>query len=210
MPSISPMTAIPSSHPTITGSIASVSISGSITEEVSKADVDSLTSELASIYGVPTSEVEIDVDFVTSGTLDVTIPSGVSDEEVVRGLEESISDVLGVHTSDVVVTIGEGGTVVYSVTGASYDDISVIQNKTADELFASQVDEDLKDNASPIAVDSAKADPDIEVVISATIDTSEADITVNVIEALTNLTESYGFTNVTSEGIFINLHCKYD
>ena len=154
--------------------------------------------------------MEIGIDYVTSGTLDVTIPSGVSDEEVVRGLEESISDVLGVHTSDVVVTIGEGGTVVYSVTGASYDDISVIQNKTADELFASQVDEDLKDNASPIAVDSAKADPDIEVVISATIDTSEADITVNVIEALTNLTESYGFTNVTSEGIFINLHRNYD
>ena len=205
MPSISPMTAIPSSHPTITGSIASVSISGSITEEVSKVDVDSLTSELASIYGVPTSEVEIDVDFVTSGTLDVTIPSGVSDEEVVRGLEESISDVLGVHTSDVVVTIGEGGTVVYSVTGASYDDISVIQNKTADELFASQVDEDLKDNASQVAVDSATADPDIEVVISATVDTSEANITFNVVEALINLTDSYGFTNVTSEGIFINL-----
>ena len=205
MPSISPITAIPSSHPTITGSIASVSISGSITEELSKADVDSITSELATIYGVPTSEVEIGVDYVTSGTLDVTIPSGVSDEEAVQGLEESISDVLGVHASDVVVTIGEGGTVVYSVTGASYDDISAIQNKTSGELFASQVDEDLKDNASQVAVDSATADPDIEVVISATVDTSEANITFNVVEALINLTDSYGFTNVTSEGIFINL-----
>ena len=97
--------------------MASVTISGTATEELAVEEIANITSELAEIYGVDPSEVETTVDYVASGTLDVTIPDDVSEEDAIAALQDSISDVLGVHTSDVVVTIEDDGTVSYSVTG---------------------------------------------------------------------------------------------
>ena len=96
---------IPSSFPTITGSVASVSISGIVTESMSQQEVDEVTSQLAEIYGVDVNDIETTVDYVTSGTLDVTIPEDVSESEAIEVLQESISDVLGVHVKDVTVVI---------------------------------------------------------------------------------------------------------
>ena len=166
IPSVAPTTTIPSSLPTITGEIASVSISGTITEEFSKEDISSISSQVADIYGVDESDIDLAVDYVSSGTLNVTIPEDVSEEDAITDLEESISDVLGVHSSDVVVTIGEDGTVTYSVSGSSYENAVAILNATSEDSFGSELDSELLESGSDITVDSVTSDDSVDVVIT--------------------------------------------
>ena len=113
----------PSALPTITGAIASVSMSGPITEEASLSEI---VSELAEIYGVDERDVETSVDYVASGTLGITIPEDASESEVITALQSTISDVLGVHVSDIVVSIDDDGVVSYSISSDSYKDAEAI------------------------------------------------------------------------------------
>ena len=69
------------------------------------SEVDEINYQLAEIYGVDVDDVEITVDYVTSGTLDVILPRDISESELIEALEGSISDVLGVHVKDVIVVI---------------------------------------------------------------------------------------------------------
>ena len=56
-----PVTSIPSASPSITGAVATVSMSGSVTEAVAVDDVQELVSELAQIYGVSEDDVDVSV-----------------------------------------------------------------------------------------------------------------------------------------------------
>lgn len=91
--------------PTITGAIASVSISGTVTKNVPPNDLDEIAQEIAGIYGVAEEDVQTTVEYVTSGVIDVTIPNDVSETDAIVALQDSISEVLGVHPKDVVVTL---------------------------------------------------------------------------------------------------------
>ena len=197
------MTSIPSAAPTITGAVASVSISGAVTEAMSEEDVEAISNELAEIYGVDPLDVETTVDYVASGTLDVSIPEGVSEADVIAALEESISDALGVHAKDVVVTIDETGEVRYQVTGTTYEAAEAIQTAASDESFASKVTSLLNDGDSGVVVDNVDSDAEIDVVISATVDTTDATGTVDRDDAIEDLTSSYGLTNSKSQGTFL-------
>jgi phenylpyruvate tautomerase PptA (4-oxalocrotonate tautomerase family) len=114
-PSIAPVSTIPSAVPSITGAVASVTISGTATEDLPAEEIENITSDLAEIYGVDPSDVETTIDYVASGTLD-----DVAEEDAIAALQDFISDVLHVHSSDVVVTIEDDGSVSYSVIGATY------------------------------------------------------------------------------------------
>ena len=197
---MAPVSTIPSAVPTITGAVASVTISGTTTEDIPAEEIANITSELAEIYGVDPSEVETTVDYVASGTLDVTIPDDVSEEDAIAALQDSISDVLGVHSSDVVVTIDDEGTVSYSVTGGSYAEAEAIQNAASEADFSTQVTDDLVENGSTVTVESPTSNEDIEVVVSATVDTTDATGTVDPATAVADLTDSYGFTDSETEG----------
>ena len=128
VPSRATSSTVPSAVPTITGAISSVSMSGAVTADMDASEISDITSELSDIYGVDPSDIETTVDYVTSGTLDIIVPDDLPEAEVIESLQDSISDVLGVHSSDVVITIDDDGVVTYSVTGASYEEVSAIQN----------------------------------------------------------------------------------
>ena len=193
---------IPSSFPTITGSVASVSISGIVTESMSQQEVDEVTSQLAEIYGVDVNDIETTVDYVTSGTLDVTIPEDVSESEAIEVLQESISDVLGVHVKDVTVLIEDDGSVTYSIHGASVDEVEAIQNIASQDDFASQITENLVESDSDVVVEAATSNEEIEVVISATLDTSDATGTIDVNDGVSDLTQELGLSESKVESNF--------
>ena len=129
---------------------------------MSADEISDITSEIAEIYGVDANDVETSVDYVASGTLDVTIPSGVSEEEAINALQESISDVLGVHPKDVVVTIDDNGDVSYSVTGTTYAEAEAIQNAAAEATVADQETTDFGKGTSDVTVESATSHGDID------------------------------------------------
>ena len=174
-------------------------MSGTVTSEIS---TDDFTTQIAEIYGVEINDVETSVDYVTSGILGVSIPENIPEANAISALTESISDVLGVHSSDVVVTIDEDGVVTFSVIGESYDDVQDIQSLISDADFASDITIELNEGDSGVVVESATLRNDIEVILSATVDTSDATGTADPIEEVTSLTHEYGLTDSIVEGIF--------
>ena len=199
-PSLSPSSATPSSTPSISGLVATVTAASVATDDISASEINDYTSSVAEFYGVDPSDVETTVDYVASGTLDITIPTDVSEEDAIEALQDSISDVLGVHSSDVVVTIDDDGIVSYSVTGGSHAEAEAIQNAAAESDFASQVTDDLVESGSTVTVESSTSNEDIEVVVSATVDTTDATGIVDPESAVANMSDTYGFTDSETKG----------
>ena len=202
-PSSAPITAVPTPEPTITGAVASVSMSGPVTAAISVEDITTISEEIAEIYGVDPIDVETTVDYVTTGILDVTIPEGVSEDDALLEIQQSLGDVLGVHPKDIVVTIDDNGDVRYSVTEGSYEDAEAIQNIASDADFASKVTAALTEADSEVTVESVTSDADIEVVISSIVDTTDATGTVDPSTAVSDLSESYGLSESHTEGIIL-------
>jgi len=186
--------------PTITGAIASVSLSGITTANISHGDIASISADLADIYGVDVEDIEITVDYIISGTLDVIIPEGVLQTDAIISIEESIGDMLGVHPSNVVVTIDKNGDVNYSVTGESYDAMEQIQNVASSTEFASDVTNRLNEKDSDIIVESSISTNEVEVVVSATVDTTDVTGIVEAESAIADLAQNYDFTESIVEG----------
>ena len=205
-PSDLPTSSVPSATPTITGAVASISISGEVTEDLSEDNINAITTDLAEIYGVDVTDVETTVDYVISGTLDVTIPESIPTEDAISSLEQSIGDVLCVHPRDVVVTINEDGEVNYSVTGGSYDEVEQIQTIASGSDFASDITTELGDNDSVITVESSTLIDEVEVVVSATVDTTDATGTVEPESAVSDLAQDYDLTESIVQGNKTSFH----
>ena len=198
-PSNLPSSSVPSASPTITGEIASISMSGIVTSEIS---TDDMTQQIAEIYGVDANDVETSASYVTSGTLNVSIPEDIPKADAILALTESISDVLGVHSSDVVVSIDENGVATFSVAEETYDGVHNIQNMISDPNFATDITHDLHEGDSGVIVESVASHDEIEVIISTTVDTSDATGTTDPVEEVASLTQEYGLTDSIVEGIF--------
>ena len=208
-PSKTPVTMIPSSLPTITGAISSVSLSGSVTSDISRSDVADITIELAEIYGVDINDVETTVDYITSGTLEITIPEGVVEAEVIDSLQQSISEVLDVHSSEVVVTIDDEGAITYSISGRTFTEVLALQEIAEQDNFADLVNANLLHKGSEISVETSVSNEDIEVVISATVDTTDATGTRDREVSITKLTQDYNLTdsNIQSNILKRSMFC---
>ena len=191
---------VPSAVPSITGSVSSLSMSGTVSSELETSDLKDITIELADIYGVDVSDIETTVDYIASGTLDVTIPDGLSEDEAMEVLQESISNVLGVHPKDVVVTIDENGAVDYSVSGANYDEVASVQMIADQNDFATRITDELKEDGSLMSVESSTVNPDLEIMVSTTVDTTDATVKDDPAGSINELTEQYGFTDSTVQG----------
>jgi len=181
-----------------------VSISGTVTSTVSDEDTNDIVSDIADAYGVEDGDVEVSVQYITTGILNVSIEDSIPQFEALASLEAAISAVLGVHISDVTVSMNDDNTITYSLSKDTYDDVKLILNATSLDSFITLVNANLESSDSSIVVDSATADNEIEVVISATVDTTDSIGRMeNLAEVLRNLTESYGFVNSTFEDMFI-------
>lgn len=199
-PSVSPISSTPSAVPTMTGAISSISMSGIVTTGISSDDI---ATQFADIYGVDSSDVETSTDYVLSGILDVIIPENIADSDAITAITESISDILGVHVKDVVITLDDDGNMTYSVIGKTFDDAQEIQNMIASTDFAADITSDLNEGDSGIVVESSTSNDDIEMIISAIVDISDATGTTNPVEEVDTMAQEYGLTDSTVEGISI-------
>lgn len=165
------------------------------------SDILAISSDVAEIYGVDIQDVETTVDYVISGTLGVIIPEGVPESDIISSLEEMISNVLGVHSSNVVVTMDDDQAS-YSVMGTSYDEMQQILNISSDPAFARNIAMELNENDFDIAVVSLTSNNDVEVVISITVDTTDATGTIDTESGISVLAETYGLTETSIDGKF--------
>ena len=134
-PSVSPTTSIPSASPSITGSVAIFRLNMTVTESLTETQVDALRETVAKEYGLPSEKVDVDVVYKTviflfsfslflfcittlffeTGTLDLTIPSGVDETKFLESVEDKLAEILGVHESQIDVFVDETGAVKYTI-----------------------------------------------------------------------------------------------
>jgi len=156
---------------------------------MSPDDVDAITSDIASVYGVANSDLVVTIDYVSSGALNVSIPAGMSSSEALDSIEQSISNILGVHSSNVIVLVGEDGKITYSVALESYDDAAAMINATQDEDFVRQLDDALA--TFGIELGEVVSEDEVEILISFLFNLSEtqSDSFISVIVVFTFISQ---------------------
>ena len=117
---------------------------------------------------VPVEDVNLDMSYNISGTIQVNPDSGVTDDEVVSALTQTLSELLRVHTKETEVTFDpEAGEAHYSV---SYDDnrnAEDAQTVLASDDFLASLTGDVSD---VMGVSDVTVDPSISTNIDVEID----------------------------------------
>ena len=197
-PSSAPTTLVPTSPPSITGLVVTLDVSMVVTEGLSVDDLSAITDSVISSYSVSEADVEAEVVYTTSGTLELQLPADVSEGEIVTAVTESLAEALGVHPRDVVVVSVDAvtGEVVYEVVSSTFADASDIQENLG-VLSTATLEASLTELLPGIEVVSNEVSSDVTVDVNVVVNAADASplgaANTDVSEALAEL----GFT-VTS------------
>lgn len=113
----------------------SIEISTSTTSTLDDDEVEELESLVAQAYGVDNSEVTSITEYVTTGSLVVTILDDISNQDAINEITSALASSLGVGEDSITLSLDlESGEVSYTVTTPNYDD-------TADILDALKSDD---------------------------------------------------------------------
>ena len=148
-------------------------------------------------------DVEITLDYVTSGTLDVTLPEDLSEEAAVQILQESVSEALGVHAKDVLIVIEEDGSVSYQVIGDSYEEVAELFTQVSSSDFVSELEALLSTADEDFVLNEVSPNPSVEVVMTGTVDTTDSPIDSDPVQQIATLTEQLGLSESTVESFFV-------
>lgn len=139
-------------------------------ESLTANAIADIENEVMTTYGVDADDVTIDVAYVLSGEIQVTNDGSLADEEFAEELEQSIAALLGVHSSDVDVTIDDSGVASYTVRADSAGEAAELQ-----EVLAQNGIEDsliLPDGVDATDLNVASL---VAAEVTVTVDTSDAD-----------------------------------
>ena len=175
IPSGIPTTSVPSAVPSLAGWVATVSASTVTTEQIDQAVIDDYALTLAEYYAVETSDVAVSTVYETSGSLTMTIPEGVTENEVVDAVTASIAESLGVHAQDVEVTVDmETGDVGFAVTSDTYSDAANTQFDLDNSNYQDAIVNSIATLIPSATVDSYEVSDEISANIEFTVDADDA------------------------------------
>ena len=128
-PSAFPSSNIPTSAPTITGAVVFVDMQKSVTSTLTDDEIAEIVTLAENEFGVFPGNVEADISYEITGSVDLTFDGDYDEEEVISTLQQSIASALNVHESDVEVTIDpDSGVATYTVSSATVEDALTLQD----------------------------------------------------------------------------------
>ena len=145
------------------------------TSELSPSEIDDITNSVVEAFNVSTGDVSTDVTYVATATLDLSIPEGTSEEEVVDAVTSTIAELLNVHPKDVTITSVnlETGEVEYEVASENFANAEIVQD-ALDELTESQIEDQIQETIPEATVTRNQVENEIEVDVAIIVDGSEA------------------------------------
>jgi hypothetical protein len=139
VPSTTPTTSIPTVAPSITGAVAIISTTKSVTEELTPENITSIVDSVATTYGVDEEDVEIVIEYTSTGTIDIEIPESIIANnltEFLESFEEQLAEELGIHIKDIEVTYNEtSGEIEYTLVSSNFTEIEELQELIGTEDF---------------------------------------------------------------------------
>lgn len=202
-PSKAPTTILPSSTPTMSGFISTISATTSVSEEVEQNEIEDFIRDVAGIYGVDTTDITAGTTYTSSGSLSIAIPNDMLLSEVEDAVSISIAETLGVHPQAVDVTVdAETGEVLFTVSTPTFDEAENIQ----DSLENTQsIIESIESIIPSVSVDEFDVSNDIDVTIEFVIDADDTanDLTQAAFQSEQLLSDRDFDVTVQSKSIFI-------
>ena len=186
LPSVDPTTSLPTSAPSITGPVAIIELSTTVSESLPTTDLEDIQQQSANAYGVGPEYVIVEVVYQTTGSINVDIPDDVSIDELEESMEEKLATILGVHAGSVEVTIEENGVATYTITSDSAESA-----EEANEILSQPTSQVTLDEVISDEFDASISFVDVEDGVTAnvivTIDLSGAESNLqNAAQALEN------------------------
>ena len=96
-PSSLPTSQIPSAAPTITGAVVFIDLQKPVIATLTDDDVAEIIALAENEFGIFPGNVEAEVAYDISGTVDVVFYGDYTDEELTSALQSSIANTLNVH-----------------------------------------------------------------------------------------------------------------
>merc|ERR1712048_264214 len=110
-------------------------------------------------------DVVIETSYSMSGILNVTIPDDVSEEEIIEALEESLSELLGIHPSNIELEIDEDGKVIYTITDEEFTTIEDVQEKLNEPTFVDELESKVQEEIPEFEIQDVEVNSEIEVEV---------------------------------------------
>ena len=201
---MAPITQIPTSRPSITGEIISIDIYGFVTSEFSSIELENITETIKEQYGISNQEIELESTYQLSGLLKMSTPEDVSEKKALQMIEESLSELLGIHPSQMKLSLNEDGNMNYVISSETFDDLSAIQNEFENDEFVVELETILQNKFSEFFVFEIipAEDGEIFLQIAITIDATNIEKNANVRDVINALIQDVGL-HVSFEEYFL-------
>ena len=172
---MTPISTLPSAAPSRVGWVATATATSVTTEEVDPAVIDDYADDLAEFYGVEAEDVTVTTTYEATGTMQVTIPDDVAEEELVDTIASSIAESLGVHPSDVEVIVDmETGEVEFTVTSDSFEEATSNQFGLDNTNIQNAITDGIQEAIPEAIVEELKVSEDIGATLEFTVDANDA------------------------------------
>ena len=167
---MSPLTSLPTNAPSFLGLVVSVGITTPASGPLDDTEVEYLENLVAEAYGVDSEDLNTVTEYVTTGTLEVTIPDDITEEDAIADLITALSETLDVSEDSIAIEINPTtGEVTYTVATTDYDATSNIQEQLQDPALL----ETLNESADIVNVDSVTPNDEIVADVTVVVDGDE-------------------------------------
>ena len=173
-----------------------------MTSEVSSDEITDMTTAVIDSFDVSSTDVTADVDYVTSGSLQISVDDDTSESEVLDAVASSLAELLNVHPRDVAVLSVDldSGEVLYEISAESYDDATSIQS-ALDSLRPEEIQDVVRHELPSADVENVNVDSDIAVDVTIVVDGSEAGSIGEAKKDVETILNNQGFAVVTDVAI---------
>ena len=173
-----------------------------MTSEVSSDEITDMTTAVIDSFDVSSTDVTADVDYVTSGSLQISVDDDTSESEVLDAVASSLAELLNVHPRDVeVLSVDlDSGEVLYEISAESYDDATSIQS-ALDSLRPEEIQDVVRHELPSADVENVNVDSDIAVDVTIVVDGSEAGSIGEAKRDVETILNNQGYAVVTDVAI---------
>ena len=175
-PTRTPSTSIPSAAPSISGWVATITAMNEVSSAILAEDIERYTSDVAEFYGVDESDIEVTTTYQTTGSMSVTIPEDISENELTDMITSSIAESLGVHPSNVEVIVDmENGAVEFTITSDDFHETAGAQFDLSKDRVQEMIVHNIESAIPALFVDSFEVDDEVVASIEISVDANNAE-----------------------------------
>lgn len=153
LPTMSPIISAPTSAPSFIGLIISVDITTTTTTNIDTTEITELETLVAESYGVDIEDVSTMTEYATTGTLTVTIPDTISEDEALEELSSALALALDINEDIITLSLdAKEGVVSYTITNNNFDQTDAILSDLQNDDIIENIDTNVViiDSVSPI------------------------------------------------------------